>query len=130
MKILKFIKFTFFSIIVYALFSMSYVGAQEPVGNVPQSQNPINGWGFNVAPANVPTDLVATLLNITNFILGFAAMIATLVIIYGGVVYLTSLGNDDRAAQAKKIIASGIIGLIIIGLAYAIVTIVINILMT
>lgn len=130
MKILKFIKFTFFSIIVYALFSVCCTSAQEPVGNVPQSQNPINGWGFNVAPANVPTDLVATLLNITNFILGFAAMIATLVIIYGGIVYLTSLGNDDRAAQAKKIIASGIIGLIIIGLAYAIVTIVINILMT
>lgn len=112
------------------MFFVCYVNAQAPVGSTPQSQNPINGWGFNVAPANVPTDLVATLLNITNFILGFAAMIATLVIIYGGIVYLTSLGNDDRAAQAKKIIASGIIGLIIIGLAYAIVTIVINILMT
>lgn len=87
-----------------------------------------NGFGYAPAPENVPTDLEGVLLNITNYLLGFIAIIATLVIIYGGIMYLTSLGNDDRRAQAQKTIASGVIGIMIAGLAYAIVTAVINIL--
>lgn len=85
------------------------------------------GWGYENPPENVPTDLEAAIVNLTNFILGFIVIIATLVIVYGGILYLVSFGNDERIAQAKSTISSGIIGLVITGLAYAIVNTVVNI---
>lgn len=114
----KFVSFIFSSIIVYVLsFPLSI--------NTNASAN--QGFGYAPAPNNVPTSLEPALINIINYILGFVAVIATLIMIYGGFVYLTSLGNDDRRAQAQKIIAAGIIGIIIIGLAYALVITTINI---
>lgn len=85
----------------------------------------ILGWGANDArPNNVPVDLQAAIMNITNWILGFIAIVATLIVIYGGLLYLTAAGNDDQVGKAKKTISSGIIGVAICGLAYALVYIV------
>ena len=85
---------------------------------------PTSGWGYQNAPSNVETDIEAAIMNVTNYILGFIAIIATLVIIYGGVLYLTAGGNEDTVANAKKTIASGVIGMVIAGLAYAMVIVV------
>ncbi|MCK5084583.1 MAG: hypothetical protein KAQ64_02935 [Candidatus Pacebacteria bacterium] len=82
------------------------------------------GWGDETAPDNVPTDIKAAIMNVTNWILGFVAIIATLVVIYGGVLYLTAAGNEDNVATAKKTIAYGIIGIVVTGLAYAMVIVV------
>lgn len=82
---------------------------------------PEQGWNYTPVPAGVPTNVGAALLNITNYILGFVSIIAVLVILYGGLLYLTSAGNDDQVAKARRTIASGIVGLIIVGLAFAIV---------
>lgn len=84
----------------------------------------INTWGYTNAPGGVETDIETAIMNITNYILGFIAIIATLVIIFGGITYLTAGGNEDNVAKAKQIIASGIIGMIIAGLAYAMVIVV------
>jgi len=86
--------------------------------------SPTDGWGYTNAPTNVPTDIETSIMNITNYILGFVAIIATLVIIYGGVLYLTAAGNEDTVATAKKTIAAGVIGMVIAGLAYAMVIVV------
>ncbi|NCF74933.1 MAG: hypothetical protein GWO87_00375 [Xanthomonadaceae bacterium] len=69
-------------------------------------------------------------MNVTNWILGFIAIVATLVIIYGGVQYLTSGGNEDTVANAKKTISYGIIGIVISGLAYAMVIVVSTVILT
>lgn len=83
------------------------------------------GWGQNnTAPSGVPTELEGTVMNITNYILGFVTLIATLIIIYGGVLYLTSAGNEDLISKAKTTIVYGIVGIIVCGLAYAMVTVV------
>jgi hypothetical protein len=83
------------------------------------------GWGQNnTAPTGVPTELESTIMNIINYILGFITLIATLIIIYGGVLYLTSAGNEDQIGNAKKTIVYGVVGIIVCGLAYAMVTVV------
>lgn len=84
----------------------------------------IGQWGDKRAPEGVPTDIKGAIMNVTNWILGFVAIIATLVIIYGGVLYLTAAGNEDSVATAKKTISFGIIGIVICGLAYAMVIVV------
>lgn len=83
------------------------------------------GWGSNnVAPTGVPTDLQLAVTNITNWILGFVFMVAVLMIIFGGVMYLTSAGNEDSIKKAKSTIMYGIVGMIVCGLAYAMVNVV------
>ena len=84
----------------------------------------ISSWGATCMPGGVPTDIRKAIMNITNWILGFIAIIATLVIIYGGVQYLTAGGNEDNVGNAKKTISYGIIGVVIAGLAYAMVIVV------
>ena len=90
---------------------------------------PEDGWGYENPPDNVPTDIEEAIMNLTNYILGFIAIIATLVIIWGGVQYLTAGGNEDNVSAAKKTISYGIIGMVIAGLAYAMVIVVTQILL-
>ena len=89
----------------------------------------IPGWGTTNKPGGVPTDFRQSILNITNFVLGFVAIIATLMIIYGGVLYLTSLGNEEASANAKRTIANAIIGIFITGLAYAAVIVITSVIL-
>ncbi len=113
-------KLSISSLLVYAFAaSASIAGATSPS----------DGWGYENPPTNVPTDIEAAIMNVTNYILGFIAIIATLVIIWGGVQYLTAGGNEDTVANAKKTIAAGVIGMVVAGLAYAMVIVVTQVLL-
>lgn len=72
------------------------------------------------------SNLETTLGNVINWILGFIALVAVLMIIYGGVQYLTSAGNADTAKKGKDTITRAVMGLVIAGLAYAIVNLIIG----
>ncbi|KKR07820.1 MAG: hypothetical protein UT55_C0088G0004 [Candidatus Peregrinibacteria bacterium GW2011_GWE2_39_6] len=58
---------------------------------------------------------------IVNFALYFLGFIATVMIIYGGLLYVTAAGNEENAQKAKKILMYAIIGIVIILLSFAIV---------
>ena len=90
----------------------------------------ISTFGAQTAPGGVPTDIRQAFLNIINFLLGFVALIAVLMIVYGGVLYLTSMGNEERTGQAKSTISYAIIGLVITGFAYAIVQVIVSVILT
>ena len=90
----------------------------------------ISTWGAKSKPGSVPTDIRQAIMNVTNWILGFIAIVATLVVIYGGVQYLTAGGNEDQVGNAKKTISYGIIGVVIAGLAYAMVIVVSEVILT
>lgn len=60
-------------------------------------------------------------LTIINYFLGFLGLLAVIMIIYGGVTYVTSAGNDEAVGNAKKIIMYALIGIIIILLSFVIV---------
>ncbi len=61
---------------------------------------------------------------VVHWILAILAIMAILMIIIGGLMYLTSAGNEDRIASAKKMIIYAIVGLVIALLAYIIVNLV------
>lgn len=63
---------------------------------------------------------------IVNVLLGFLGVVAVLIILYGGYLYMTSQGETDKIDKAKKILINGAIGLVIILLAYAIVIFIIG----
>jgi Zn-dependent protease with chaperone function len=71
-------------------------------------------------------DIREGIMAIVNVLLGFLGILAIIIILYGGFVWLTSAGNEEKVGQAKKIISAGIIGLVIIFVSYAIATFVIQ----
>lgn len=74
-----------------------------------------NSIGFSDKP------LAEQITTILQYILGFLALVAVIMIIYGGIIWLTAAGNEERVGSAKKVISAAIIGLVIILLAWAIV---------
>ena len=71
-------------------------------------------------------DLQATVINIVQWALGFLGLIAVIFILYGGFVWMTAGGNEEKVGTAKKVISAAVIGLIIVLLAWAIVTFVVS----
>lgn len=57
---------------------------------------------------------------IVTYLLGVAFTFATIALIVGGFIYLSSAGNEDRAERGKSIITNAIVGLIVIILAFII----------
>lgn len=63
-------------------------------------------------------ELIQTIL---NFALGFLGFVATIMVIYGGFLYVTSAGNDDAVGKAKNILLYSIIGIVIILISFALI---------
>ena len=71
-------------------------------------------------------NLKSTIGNIINVLLGFLGIIAVVIILYGGFVWMTAGGSEDKVKKAQQIIVAGAIGLAIILSAYAITIFVIS----
>lgn len=52
--------------------------------------------------------------------LTFVGVIFLILVIYGGVMWMTSGGNEEKAGKAKKLIGAAVIGMVIIFSAYVI----------
>ncbi|HNV97231.1 MAG TPA: Ig-like domain-containing protein [bacterium] len=88
--------------------------AEHPIGYIPDF-----GLGTD-------TDIEHLVTNIIQIFLGFLGFIALVIIIYGGFVWMTSGGNQEKITKAKGILKSATIGLIIILLSYVIVGFIMN----
>lgn len=62
----------------------------------------------------------AIIARIINVVLGFLGIIAVVIILYGGFVWMTAAGNEEKVGTARKIIIAGIIGLAIVLAAWGI----------
>ncbi|MCR4752919.1 MAG: pilin [Candidatus Saccharibacteria bacterium] len=72
------------------------------------------------------TNLQATVNNVLSVVFTLVGVIAVIVIIIGGVYYITSNGDAEKIKKGKNTIMYGIIGLIVTLLAFAIVSFVLN----
>ena len=88
--------------------------------------NALANWTAPSKPTGVPTDFDNAILNLTNWILGFVSMIAVLAIVWGGVMYIGSSGDEAKATIGKRIITYAMIGLVIAGIAYALVNVIVT----
>ena len=73
------------------------------------------------------TDIRDQIRNMINIALGFLGVAGVIVTIYGGAIWLSAAGDDEKVGKAKKTIIAGVIGLIIIGIAWTIVSYVLNV---
>ena len=84
---------------------------------VGSSITPVDGGG---------DDLTGNITQILNAIIGALGIVAVVVMIIGGVQYMTSSGDAGKVKKAKDTILYGMIGLIVCALAFAIVNFVIS----
>ncbi|MFA4871731.1 MAG: hypothetical protein WC610_01575 [Patescibacteria group bacterium] len=63
---------------------------------------------------------------IIKVILGFLGLLAVIIILWGGFIWMTAMGDETKTETAKKLIIAGIVGIIIILAAYAIAAFVIT----
>ncbi len=82
--------------------------------------------GFQGTGLSQKSDLKAIVVNIINLVLGFLGIIAVIIILAGGFKWMTAAGNEDKVGEARKMIVQGVIGLIIIFLAWGIASFVIS----
>lgn len=71
-------------------------------------------------------DLAVTVAQIINYALSILGVVAVVIIIMGGFMWMTAAGSDEKVKKAQGLIKNGIIGLAIILSAYAIATFVID----
>jgi len=58
-----------------------------------------------------PREIMAAAINV---LMGFLGIIAVLIILFGGFKWMTAQGAEDKIDDAKKLLAAGVIGLVII----------------
>lgn len=78
------------------------------------------------AGVNVPGSPTAFIISILTVVAAVLAAIALAALLYGGFLYITSLGEEDRARTAKRVILYAIIGIIVIGAAGILVNVIIS----
>ncbi|MEK7648162.1 MAG: hypothetical protein AAB384_03990 [Patescibacteria group bacterium] len=77
---------------------------------------------FNEKAQLGENDLRETIGEIVRVVLGFLGLLAVLLVLWAGFLWMTATGNEDQIGKAKGILISAVIGLIIIMSAYAITT--------
>lgn len=84
------------------------------------------GLSYASATGLSSTDIRVTVANIIRYALGLLGIVAVIICLYGGFIWMTSGGNEEKVTQAKKILTNGLIGLVIMLLSYAIVAFIMN----
>jgi len=84
-------------------------------------------WVLPANPGNsLIDDLDVAILNLTNWLLEFTIALSVLTLIWGGVNYIFSSGDTQKADLSKKIIYYALIGLFIAGISYAVINVVVT----
>jgi hypothetical protein len=77
-------------------------------------------------PAGAKTDLPALLKQVTNILLFIIGAISVIMVIVGGLRYVTSAGDSNSVNGAKNTILYAVVGLVVAAIAYAIVNFVVT----
>ena len=64
-----------------------------------------------------PTALIGSII---KWVLGFMGVVLAIMIIYGGILWMSAGGNTEQISKARNTIINGIIGLVIVFAAYSI----------
>lgn len=105
------------SLLVLPFFALPVL-ADDPFGT-----NAVNNGLGNSLAAGDPRAVIGRVINVA---LGFLGVIAVGIILLGGFKWMTAAGNEEKTAEARKLLGAGVIGLIIILASWGIATFVIN----
>jgi hypothetical protein len=124
-------------VLMFLLLPFEPTAAEEPTytgGPIPEAvkpislPNPLAGITGNILPPGGTTESLVIIIigRIIQAILGLLGVAGLAVLITGGVVLLTSGGNDDKIKKGKDIIAGAILGLLVVFGGYFLVELVLK----
>lgn len=99
------------------LFLVNVLGADIALAQISPGDQPTIISGLSGGS----TELREVALKIINFFLGFLGILALIMVIYGGFLYVSSAGNQENTEKAKKILLYAAIGIIVIAVSFALV---------
>ena len=91
--------------------------------------NPLS-YLFGTGNISSATSLSQLLPMVIELLLGIAGGVAVIFVIIGGYQYITSGGNEESAEKGRKTLTNAVIGIVIIVLSYAIITVISNLVTT
>jgi len=110
----------FFKILLFFTVSISILGLSF-LFDINLIQASSGGYGLDQVPSELPRDDIATIIvRIVNYVVGLVGIILLVMLIYGGVMYMTSAGSEEQAKKAKSVLTYAIIGIVIIALSFLI----------
>jgi len=122
---MKMLKFVLPLLVVGVLFgaTVSFAAINAPDSITANVAQPSNMPNLSSTDANTIT---RTILNLRNWLAGIILIIAVAVILIGAFLYMTSGGDTTKTKTARGWIIGGVVGVIIAGFAFGIVSIVMN----
>ncbi len=97
-----------------------------PVSAIDSDANTKFKESVNKVGGSEASSLPATVTNVINILLFVAGLIAVIIIVVGGLRFVTSEGDAASANKAKNSVVYALVGLVLAVLAYAIVNFVLN----
>ena len=91
------------------------------------SDNTIKMTGGAAGYDTTKDSVLPIVANIVNIVYGLIGVIFFILIIYGGILWMTAGGKDEQVKKAQNIIQRSAIGLFIVVLAYAITYFILNV---
>ena len=85
--------------ITYCGFYCTAAGAQLPLADQPE--------------VDPQTQLVRIVGSIANALLALLGVIFSVIVIYAGILWMTSAGEEEKVQKAQKLITAGVVGLLI-----------------
>ena len=86
----------------------------------------ITNFAATVNPVKEDGDLIELITGIINGVIAILGIVCVVVMIIGGVNYMTSAGDASKVKKGKDTILYGLIGLVVCALAFALVNFVIS----
>ena len=102
------------------------ISSFTPIVSSVNAVDDVGGGALIAKPDGAPEDMTKVMTTVVNVALYVIGALSVIMLIYGGIRYVTSAGESASVAAAKNTIMYSIIGVIIALLAYAIVNFVIT----
>lgn len=99
---------------------VAQAGLAAPDTKALDGLNTTAGEGFGEEIIKGDTNLSSIIGKIVGVALSFLGVAFFILMIYGGYMWMFSMGNEQTAGKAKDIIIAAVIGLVIVLMAYAI----------
>ena len=128
LKVLSFVVFG--TLCVWGLFSL--VNAQGSTTNTQGFWDQSTAWGIGVAGAGQEKGdtLITVFKTFINWMLGMLALIALVILLWGGFQMVTAAGDDAKYKKGFKILQQAAIGLVFIGISWLVVSVIFRLLGT
>jgi hypothetical protein len=106
-----------FSLSMASMPALAFDGGLNETANVAKDKG---GPSFDPASNQNKKDISERVGEIIGLALSYVGVIFFVLIVYGGLQWMTAQGNDQKVAKSKELIINATIGLIIVLSAYAI----------